>query len=124
MSFLIDLINPRSAYSNPWDQYKFDNDVYTNLQALQYVMNPSVLTNPDFSGGGVVITQADGDNATFFTDWKVVGAAVATYTLTPANYAANSVIQSASSTYSHVSISGYSGTGLYFYQRQALTVKK
>lgn len=125
MSFLIDLIDPPKNNPTKDDQYLFDNDVFENLQALQYSMNPSVLANADFSTGGVLITQADGDNAEFFTDWFVVGAALATYTLTPAPYPANSTIQSASPTFEHIQISGYNGLGgLYFYQRQPSTVRK
>jgi hypothetical protein len=124
MSFLNDLSNPISPNASREDQYKFDNSVHDNLVALQYVMNPSVLSDSDFSSGGVLTTQADGDNAEFFDDWFVVGSSVADYALTPTNYAANSIIQSASPTYSHVQISNYSTTGLYFYQRQPLTVRK
>lgn len=124
MSFLNELLNPPTSGANKETQYLFDNSVHDSLQALGYVMNPSVLTDPDFSSGGVIKTQADGDNAEFFDDWFVFGAATATYTLTPVTYAANSIIQTFSPTYSHVQISGYAGTGLYFYQRQPLTVRK
>lgn len=124
MTYLQDLINPANKNPTKSDQYQFNNSVQDNLTALQYVMNPSVLTNANFSGGGALITQADGDNATFFTDWKVVGAAVATYTLTPTTYPANSLIQSASTTYSGIVISNYTTSGLYFYQRQLNTVRK
>ena len=123
MSFLKDLINPPASNPSQKNQYDFDNNVFTNLNALQYIMNPSVIDNANFSNGGTLITQADGDNAEFFTDWFVVGASVATYTLTPQNYAANSTIQSMSPTYSGVVVSGYSTSGLYFYQRQVDTVR-
>lgn len=124
MSFLSELLNPPVPNSSKQSQYLFDNSVHDALLALQYVMNPSVITNADFSAGGVTITQADGDNAEFFTGWKVVGASVATYTLSPVNYPTASLIQSASPTFSKVVVSGYAGAGLYFYQRQPNTVRK
>lgn len=124
MSFLVDLLNPISEAADKHQQYLFDNSVYDNLQGLQYVMNPCVLDDPDFSSGGVLVTQASGDNAEFFDDWFVVGASVANYTLTPTNYANDSLIQSASPTFSHVQISNYTTSGLYFYQRQPVTVRK
>lgn len=124
MSFLIDLLNPISSDASRQQQYLFNNTVYDNLEGLQYSMNPSVITDADFSSGGVLVTQADGDNAEFFDDWFVVGSAVANYTLTPTNYPSNSLVQSASATFSRVQISNYTTTGLYFYQRQTNTVRK
>lgn len=124
MSFLNELLNPPTPDASKDTQYLFDNSVHDSLQALAYSMNPSVITDPDFSSGGVLKTQADGNNAEFFDDWFVFGAGTATYTLNPVNYPANSVIQTAAPTYSHVQISGYGGSGLYFYQRQPLTVRK
>lgn len=124
MSFLNDLLNPITPDVDKHAQYLFDNSVHDNLAALQYVMNPSILSDSDFSSGGVLTTQADGDNSEFFDDWFVVGSSVANYTLTPVNYTANSIIQSASPTYSHVQIANYITSGLYFYQRQSMTVRK
>lgn len=123
MTFLVDLHNPPPAKGNLEEHYQFFNSSSDIQQALFFISNPSVLTNANFSSGGVTITQADGDNAVFFADWKVVGASVATYTLTPVNYPANSTIQSASLTYSHVQISSYTTGDFYFYQRQS-TVRK
>lgn len=123
MTYLDDLHNPPPAKGSLKDFYQFFNSSNDIQQSLFYISNPTVLTNGNFSAGGAVITQADGDNAVFFTDWKVVGASIATYTLTPTNYPANSPIQSASPTFSRVQISSLSTGSYYFYQRQT-TVRK
>lgn len=125
MTFIQEILNPPHLNPTEENAYKFTKNVQDNLTALNFLMNPSVITNANFSSGGTLITQADGDNAEFFTGWKVVGSSLATYTLTPQNYDSNSTIQSASSTYSGVVISGYTAnTGLYFYQRQNNTIRK
>jgi len=135
MSFLVDLFNPPTA-KNPTqeDQYKFDNGVYDSLNATTYIMNPSVVTNANFntlgSAGTTAVTQADGENAEWSSNWKVVGASVATYSLTSTAYplgaitsASPSTIPTSSGYYEKVVISGYTTTGLYFYQRQNNTVR-
>lgn len=135
MSFLLNLINPPQNKPSAEDQYRFDNNVYETLDALTYIMNPSVVANANFatlgSGGTTPITQADGDNAEFSDDWKVVGAANATYTLTPTAYPTGAIsnnspstVPSASDYYIHVEIDTYNGNGLYFYQRENNTVRK
>lgn len=123
MTFLSDLHNPPPVKGSLEEHYQFFNSTNDMQQATFYISNPTVLTNGNFSAGGATITQADGDGATFFTDWKVQGASVATYTLTPTNYPANSTIQSASATFSRVQISAYTSGDFYFYQRQS-TVRK
>lgn len=125
MSFIADLLNPPQPNMNAQAQYKFDNSVNDMLQALAYEMNPSVISNADFSAGGATITQANGDGAVFFTGWQVQGASLATYALTPTNYPSASNIKTKSLTYSHVAISGYTAnSGLFLYQRQVNTVRQ
>lgn len=135
MSFLIDLINPPYDSPSKEDQYRFDNNVYEALDGLTYVMNPSVVLNANFatlgSGGTTPITQADGDNAEFSSNWNVVGASNATYTITPTTYPTGAIngdspstIQTASNYYINVSVVAYNNNGFYFYQRQANTVRK
>lgn len=135
MSFLGELINPPQEHPTQENQYKFDNDVFTMLDALAFTSNPSVVANANFAtlgpSGLTPITEADGDNAEFSDDWKVVGAANATYTITPTAYPTGvisgdspSTIPSASDYYIHVEIDTYNGNGLYFYQRENNTVRK
>lgn len=135
MTFLNNLINPPSNKPSTEDQYQFDNSSYETLDALTFIMNPSTVTNANFAtlgpGGTTPITQADGDNAEFSANWKVVGAADATYTLTPTAYPTGliandspSTVPSGSDYYIHVGVSTYTGSGLYFYQRQNNTVRK
>lgn len=135
MSFLKDLFNPPYKKPTGDNQYDFDNNVYVTMQALTYIMNPSVVTNANFntlgSSGTTPITQADGDNAEFSAGWKVVGAANANYTLTPTAYptgaitnSSPSTVQTSSSYYINVNVTTYNGNGFYFYQRQNNTVRK
>lgn len=135
MSFLGDLFNPPQNKPKAVDQYQFDENVYTTLDALTFVMNPSVVSNANFAtlgpGGTTPITQGDGDNAEFSADWKVVGASNANYTITPTAYPTGAIsgdspstVQTASNYYTHVAITTYNGNGLYFYQRENNTVRK
>jgi hypothetical protein len=135
MSFLNNLINPPNEKPKPEDQYRFDNSVYETLDALTYVMNPSIVVNANFAtlgpSGTTAITQADGDNAEFSDEWKVFGAANATYTLTPTAYPTGviandspSTIPSASDYYIHVDVTAHNGGSFYFYQRENNTVRK
>lgn len=125
MTFLQDLHNPPPTKGSLEEHYDFFNSSSDVQQALFYISNPTILTNGNFSSGGVLITQADGDNAEFFIGWKVIGSSVATYTLTPTNYLLNSPIPSASITYSHVVVASYDGVSpFYFYQRQNATLRK
>lgn len=135
MSFLADLFNPPQNKPKPSDQYQFDENVYVTLDALTYIMNPSVVTNANFAtlgpGGTTPITAGDGDNAEFSDDWKVVGASNATYTITPTAYPTGAITGSSPSTiatssnyYINVEVGTYNGNGLYFYQRENNTVRK
>lgn len=135
MTFLADLINPPQATPKVEDQYRFDNGIYEALDALTYVMNPSIVANANFaalgSSGTTPITQADGDNAEFSDDWKVIGATDATYTLTPTAYPTGliandspSTIQTSSNYYINVNVTSHTGGDFYFYQRENNTVRK
>lgn len=136
MSFLPDLFNPPSIQKpSVEDQYRFDNGVFVTLDALTYIMNPSIALNADFStlgaSGLTPITQADGNGAEFSNDWNVFGAASATYTITPTAYPTGvitnvspSTIPTASSYYIHVAVATHNGGSFYFYQRQNNTVRK
>lgn len=135
MSFLVDLFNPPNpAKPSVEDQYKFDNGVFDSLNGLTYIMNPSVTTNANFntlgSSGTAPVTQASGNNAEWSSNWKVVGAGVATYSLTSTAYPLGAITSDSPSTiptssgyFERVVISGYTTSGLYFYQRQNNTVR-
>jgi len=135
MSFLADLFDPPNPHKpTVEDQYQFDNGVHDTLNGLTYVMNPSVVTNANFNtlgpSGTAPVTQGAGDNAEWSSTWKVVGAGVATYTLTSTAYPLGAITSSSPSTvptssgyYEKVVISGYTTSGLYFYQRQNNTVR-
>lgn len=135
MSFLSDLFNPPAKKTNPEAQYRFDNDVFTTLQALTYVSNISVINNPNFATLGIngltPITQADGDGAEFSSGWNVFGSASATYTITPTAYPTGAITGTSPSTnptsspyYIHVAVASHNGGSFYFYQQQADTVRK
>ena len=136
MSFLKDLFNPPNPEKpDVEDQYRFDNGVFTTLDALTYIMNPSVALNADFStlgaSGTTPITQADGDGAEFSDDWNVFGASNATYTITPTAYPTGAItgtspstIPTASGYYIHVDVTTHNGDPFYFYQRQNNTIRK
>lgn len=127
MTQLSDLLKPPSPDENDQQQYLFRSSVYNFLRGISTISNLSKTNNADFStlgpGGLTPTTQAAGNNAQFMDKWFVVGAGVATYTLTPTVYPTNSEIVSASQYFVHVVISGYAGTGLYFYQRQLNTLR-
>ena len=137
MSFLQDLFDPPSISEKPTqeEQYLFDNGVNDTLLALTYIMNPSVVTNANFntlgSAGTTPVTQADGDNAEWSSNWRVVGAGVATYSLTSTAYPLGAItsdspstVQTSSGYYEKVVISTYASGSFYFYQRQNNTVRK
>ena len=75
MSFLTDLFNPPQNKPSATDQYRFDESVYTTLQALTYVMNPSTVSNANFAtlgpSGTTAITQADGDSTVRHSGWSL-----------------------------------------------------
>lgn len=128
MTFLKDLLNPPTPNMNDDDRYNFYNIISVALQRLTAMSNQSLLLNPNFAtlgpGGLTPITQADGDNAQFSQNWYVVGASAATYTITPTQYPNNSTVQSSSQYYVNNQVSAYSGSGLYYYQRQLNTVRQ
>lgn len=128
MTKLVDLINPPSTSRELVDHSKFFNDQFEAIKAMRYLRNDSLLTNGDFrtpAGTGLTpTTNAQGNNAVVVQDWQVFGSTAATYTITPTLYPANSTINSFSSQYLNVSISGFSGLPLYIYQRQPNTVRQ
>lgn len=124
MTMLDKILNPPQTDPNKENAYKFNNDVQTNLTALNYVMNPSVVTNANFAtlgthGQSPITTDTD-----ISSGWNVVGAAHATFTITSASYPSNSLIQSASPYYLHVEVADHDGGDFYFYQQQNNTVRK
>lgn len=135
MSFLSEIFNPPPEQPKPEDQYQFDEKVFVTLQALTYIMNPSVVTNANFatlgSSGLTPITQADGDGAEFSAGWNVYGAANATYTITPTPYptgaitgSSPSTIPSGSAYYINLAVTAHNGNDFYFYQQQAGKIRK
>lgn len=135
MSFLANLINPPQTKPNAEDQYRFDNSTFQTLDALTYIMNPSIVNNANFAtlgtSGTTPITQADGDGAEFSDEWNVFGAADATYTLTPTAYPTGAItnispstIPTSSNYYINVAVSSHTGGPFYLYQQQNNTVRK
>lgn len=128
MSFLRNLINPPPTQGSIADHYKFFNSVNTTLNGLTSVRNPCILTNPNFATLGphglTPTTQANGDNYEFISDWFVVGASAANYTITPTLYAANSTIKSSSLYYVHHVVTSANSNPFYFYQRQTGTARQ
>src|SRR4030065_518632 len=102
MTSIASLITPPSEHPSKEDQYRYDNSVYETLDALTYLSNPSILSNADFNtlgtNGTTPITAGDGDNAEFSDQWKVVGAGVATYTITPTPYPTGAITGTSTST--------------------------
>jgi len=127
MTYLSDLLKQPTPTDNQDQQYLIRSAVYSFLSGISTISNVSKINNPDFStlgpSGMTATTQADGDNAQFMDQWFVVGSGVATYSLTPTLYPANSGIISASRYFVNAVVSGYLGTGLYFYQRQLNTLR-
>lgn len=128
MSFIKNLLNPPPTNGELKDYYGFFNSTFSAIDALNYSMNPSVLTNANFAtlgpGGLTPITPGDGDGAEFMANWRVFGAANAAYIITPTPYAANATIPSASSYFVGMTVSSATGGPFYFYQRQLSTVRK
>jgi hypothetical protein len=128
MTYLNDIANPPNKDPSKEQSYRFSNDVNTINQALFFIMNPSVVTNANFATLGVngvlPVTQAAGDGAEISAGWNVFGAANATYVMQSTAYPTNSLIQSASLYYEHVTVSAHNGGAFYIYQRQNVTVRK
>lgn len=127
MTFLADILNPPPTNTDN-QLYQFLNSQHQGLSALRYLKNPSILFNSDFSSlsakGLNPTTQADGDNTEFINNWKVLGATIANYTITPTPYPTNSTIKSGSPYFVHVQVTSQSGSPFYLYQRQAGTVRQ
>lgn len=131
MSTLQDLIAPPPTPSKTTDPASLSlhlNSIYESLSALIAIKNPSLTTNSDFNivgpSGMTPTTEADGDNAEFMADWFIVGATEAKYILSPTEYANNSPVITHSNRFVNVNVSDYSGSGLYFYQRQNGALRK
>lgn len=109
-----------------FDLYLQNNFEY--LKALRNIAMPSEIIEPDFSvlsaKGLNPTTEVDGDNTEFIGSWFVVGASVATYIITPTQYAANSGVRSASQYYTNMVVNSLVGSPLYLYQRQLNTIRK
>jgi hypothetical protein len=135
MTFLTDQLNPVPENPSPSDQYQFDNGVNTYLTSLIYISNPSLTTNANFNTlgthGTTAVTQANGDDADFSSNWHVKGATVATYSLTSTVYPTGlisggspSLIQSSSAYYEHAVVSTYTSGDFYFYQRDMNSIRR
>lgn len=129
MSTLAELNNPPPI--NGADDPIFKDYLSTNFEfakALEYISNTSIILTPDFNTlsakGLTPTTQADGDNTEFIKNFFIVGASVATYSITPTVYAGNSTVKSASPYYFNFVVSAYTTGNFYFYQRQANTIRK
>lgn len=127
MTFLQNLLNPPNPDANKDDQYLYNNSTYDVMNSLQFISNPSILTNANFATlglpGQTPVTQADGNGAEISSTWNVQGASEATYSITQTSYAADSSHQSNSSYFTKVIASAYSGTGFYLYQKQFNSVR-
>lgn len=130
MSTLNQLISPPPASNNLSGDslHRSLTSTYNSISAMTSVRNDTLLVNCDFNllgpSGLTPTTQADGDNTMFMDDWLVVGASEASYIITPTVYPANSTVVSGSDHFVNNVVSGYSGDGLYYYQRQPGTVRK
>lgn len=130
MTKLINLIQPPPDIQSDDDDYRYQfyNKIFEALQSLTALANPSILLNANFATlsaqGTTPTTQADGDDFEFIQNWYVIGSTAATYALTATQYLANSTEKSQSDYYMHVVVNTYTGSGLYFYQRQLNTLRK
>lgn len=126
MTYLADLLDPIAPDTE--DTYAFLNDVSDALVAISTGMiNPAITLNSNFNtlgtNGTAPITPSDGNDVEFSANWNVQGAANADYILTPTPYPSNSVIQSASGYYIHLTTSTFTNP-FYIYQRQLNTVRQ
>jgi hypothetical protein len=129
MTKLSDLI-PASPTPDSGDDYRYSfyNKIQEMMDGMLDISNQSQLLTPDFntlSAKGLNPTvPADGDNTEFIGNWFIVGAANATYIITPTAYPNNSTIRSGSQYFVSTVVSAWNGNAFYFYQRQANTVRK
>lgn len=125
-----DIINPPTEKTgkDPEQLYRNMDSVYQFLDGMITISNPAQTLNANFAtlaaGGVTPTTQADGDDFEFIANWFVFGASTGTYTLTPTPYPANSPVISSSAYFMNIKVNSYSGTGLYFYQRQLGMARK
>src|SRR5579863_6844603 len=128
MTSLRSLLNPPPTNNIQKELYLWMQTITDAVNALIPIQNHSQSMNANFNtlgpSGTTPTTQADGDNAEFMDNWFVVGSSVANYTLTPTPYSNNSSVSSDSNYYVNNVVTSYSGSGLYFYQRQMNTVRK
>jgi hypothetical protein len=128
MTKISELLQPPQPHDTAENLYKWRNAVHEILTGMTSLSNVSQMQNSNFSvlgsAGMTPTTQADGDNAEFMDNWFVVGATEAAYTLSPTVYSNNSGVICGSSYFVHVDVSAYSGSGLYFYQRQMDSLRK
>lgn len=107
-----DMIGSVHADWQKWMQQLTD---ITNTN--NYYGNPSLTVNADFYWNAGVANPVSTD--TFFSEkWQVVGAAVATFTLTQTAFAANDSDQIGSTTYIRVQVAAYTSGAFYLRQRQ------
>ncbi len=130
MARFSDIINPPTEHIINDDEqlYRHLDSVNEYLDGMLTISNPAQTINSDFSTlsaqGTTPTTEADGDNFEFVGSWFVVGATQATYVLTATPYPNNSPIISESPYFMDIVVNTYSGSGLYFYQRQMGVVRK
>ncbi len=130
MARLRDIINPptENIIEDKEQLYRHLDSINQYLDGILTISNPAQTLNSDFSTlsaqGTTPTTQADGDNFEFVENWFVVGATQAAYALTATPYPSNSTVISASPYFMAADITTYSGSGLYFYQRQMGYVRK
>lgn len=131
MSTLQNLIAPPPTTSKTTDPSSLSlhlNSIYESLSALIAMKNPSLIINSDFNtlgpNGTDPTTEADGNGAQFMGDWFVNGSSEAKYILTPTVYPNNSSVVTDSKHFVNVEVSDYSGSDLYFYQRQPTALRK
>ena len=121
MSNILQLISPPSSEMSETDRYKLETSVFDTLDAMADISNVSRTSNADFSTlsaqGTNPTTQANGDNFEFIKDWLIVGAGVATYSITATTYPESSDILSNSNYFINAQVFTYAGSGMYFYQR-------
>lgn len=100
--------------------YQFLNMVYDALNALSSLSNVSILSNANFNtlgtNGYMPLTQADGDGASFISNWQIFGAANADYSIGPDPYPLNSTVISKSLQFTNITISSYTSGDVYIFQ--------
>lgn len=124
MTTLLNLLGTPSSNISKNSQYLLNNSNYECFSALTYIMNPSVVTNADFStlgshGQSPITTDTD-----ISSTWNILGASNASFIVTSASYPSNSTIPSGSNYYINLVCSSFNGSDFFIYQNQPLTVRK